>query len=113
LENALEFATTVCEGQTIHVGDLPVEIGPRQVKEIPPSGNPSWSSTVADGTPLPTTQVQDPALTPNPELPPEEVAEVARIRKALEQTQYRRSEAADLLGISRSTLWRKMKQYRI
>ena len=39
------------------------------------------------------------------------VREKARIIKALEKTGQKRLEAAALLGMSRSSLWRKMKQY--
>ena len=37
--------------------------------------------------------------------------EAVLIRDTLEATHYRRQEAADRLGISRWTLWRKMKTY--
>ena len=36
-----------------------------------------------------------------------------RIRRALEQAAYNRTEAARTLGMSRSTLWKKMKKYSI
>ena len=55
----------------------------------------------------------DPPLVPVSSLSPEEAQEVARIRAALERTHYRREEAASLLGMSRTTLWRKMKEYRM
>jgi transcriptional regulator of acetoin/glycerol metabolism len=55
----------------------------------------------------------NPALPAGMDLSPSEVAERARIRSALEEVKYRREEAASLLGISRTTLWRKMKEYRI
>ncbi len=42
-----------------------------------------------------------------------ERAEVEAIRAALEATGGRRSDAADLLGISRKTLWEKMRNYGI
>ena len=45
--------------------------------------------------------------------PVKRAEEVARIRAALERAHYRREEAASLLGMSRTTLWRKMKQYRL
>lgn len=37
--------------------------------------------------------------------------EVARIREALEKARYRRKDAARLLGVSRTTLWRRMNLY--
>jgi PAS domain S-box-containing protein len=42
---------------------------------------------------------------------PATAPEIARIRRALEATRYRRSEAARRLGMSRTTLWRKMREY--
>ncbi|HOV31747.1 MAG TPA: sigma-54 dependent transcriptional regulator [Candidatus Hydrogenedens sp.] len=39
--------------------------------------------------------------------------EAAHIRHILEKVNYNQSEAAKILGISRSTLWRKMKEYNI
>ena len=43
--------------------------------------------------------------------PEEVVGEVERIRHALEAHRWRREEAARALGISRATLWRKMREY--
>ena len=40
-------------------------------------------------------------------------AEVAHIRRALEQTGGHRSQTADLLGISRKVLWEKMRDFGI
>jgi DNA-binding NtrC family response regulator len=42
-----------------------------------------------------------------------ERAEADAIRSALTATQGRRSEAAELLGISRKTLWEKIKHLEI
>jgi len=113
LENALEYATTVCEGQTIHVADLPAEIGPRagidplalSHRYDPESQSLNLATSTAEST-SPTNQE-------GLGFSREENEEVARIREALEQTRYRREEAASLLGMSRTTLWRKMKEYRM
>ena len=47
------------------------------------------------------------------QLTPDEISEADSIRKALEETHYSRHKAAELLGISRTTLWRKMRLYHL
>ena len=44
---------------------------------------------------------------------PEQPSEKDRILTTLEQCKYNRQKAAQLLGMSRSTLWRKMREYQI
>ncbi len=105
LENALEFATTVCGGSTIHSEDLPPE-----VTGLKTDGSPGGA------IPTPSAPTRDTAETSG------SAGEVGRaslslaypdaraIRDALERTRYRRAEAAQLLGISRTTLWRRMRE---
>ncbi len=113
LENALEYATTVCEGQTIHVGDLPIEVGQRNgddsfgADHTSPGGNGERELDRSEGG------VADPAEDSGFHLSPGEKEELDRIQQALKRTHYRREEAASLLGMSRTTLWRKMKEYRM
>ncbi len=120
LENALEYATTVCEGQTMHVADLPPEVGlaltpERSSPEGDQSGAESWTGlptapwmSQTPGAAAPAA----PASSPGPSATePAEPHEVRRIRAALEQAQYRKGLAAELLGFSRTTLWRKMREY--
>ena len=96
LENALEYATALCGGQTIHPEHLPPEMGaPRRDA----AGNPSPVAADAAAIELP--------------LSIDEQSERARLRDALAHAHYRRDEAALSLGMSRTTLWRKMKQYRL
>jgi transcriptional regulator with GAF, ATPase, and Fis domain len=136
LENALEYATAVCEGQTIHLEDLPLEVGAAEADAYN-GGVPAWNGhrvPVPGGTYLPHasgghaaaappsgnggTPAGPPAEATTPaagtvRLTPEEVSEAESIRKALEETHYSRHKAADLLGISRTTLWRKMRLYHL
>jgi len=93
LENALEFATAVCEGQTVHERDLPPDL-----RRVSPGAAPPGP------TPVPR-----PASAPDEE----EALEEAAIRAALEEHHYHRGHAAAALGMSRTTLWRKMKEHRI
>jgi transcriptional regulator of acetoin/glycerol metabolism len=46
-------------------------------------------------------------------LSPSERSEAERILRELEAARYHRGLAAERLGMSRTTLWRKMKQYRL
>jgi transcriptional regulator with GAF, ATPase, and Fis domain len=86
LENALEFAATVCQGQTLQPEDLPPEVVPAgTVEEEPPP--------LARGRPVPA-----PHATEDREL-----------RDALEQNRWNRLATARALGVSRSTLWRRMR----
>jgi PAS domain S-box-containing protein len=107
LENVLEYATTVCEGQTIHLDDMPPEVlmvhGP--VADAGPALPPAAHAGATAFGREPT----GPLL----HFSPAEHAEAALIRSALERTRYRRAAAAGLLGISRTTLWRKMKELRL
>ena len=59
-----------------------------------------------------------PVLTENDQTTPDHLKSLAdqerdHIARVLEAVQYRRDQAAGILGITRSTLWRKMKKYRL
>jgi DNA-binding NtrC family response regulator len=95
LENTLEYAVAVCKGQTILPDDLPAEVtaeaalpgGPAEPRAMRPraagSGHPRVDAEVVDA---------------------------ARIRGALEACRWRRHEAARVLRMSRTTLWRRMRE---
>ena len=51
------------------------------------------------------------APVPHPVSPEGELDERQRIQQALSQCRYNRTQAAAALGMDRSTLWRKMKNY--
>jgi DNA-binding NtrC family response regulator len=96
LENALEYAVAVCKGQTILPEDLPGEVGGAQ---LPLPTAPSVS------------RVSIPAARSGAHRPAEaDAIDSARLRGALEACHWRRHEAARVLGISRTTLWRRMRE---
>jgi transcriptional regulator with PAS, ATPase and Fis domain len=92
LGNALEYAVATCTGQTIQIENLPPELrhGAEGAEGAGVSAPPS-------AAPLGDPFAEDPA-------------ERVRIVKALETARWSRGRAADLLGMSRSTLWRRMKE---
>jgi len=87
LENAVEHAFVVCAGNTIRREDLPPHI--------------RGEAAIPLATPR------------NHEDNPLNAAEAATIRDALKRHRNNRTETARSLGISRNTLWRKMKKYGI
>ncbi len=89
LENALEFAVAVCGGQTIHPRHLPPEVGARPATEPAPFSPPVHA-------------VAEPPVEP--------AGERDRLVQVLNAHHWRRDETARALGISRTTLWRKMRE---
>jgi transcriptional regulator with GAF, ATPase, and Fis domain len=87
LENALEYAVAVTRGQTI----LP--------EDLPPLG----------GTTAPGLAPPSPVLLPPAATPPSEPSDQA-LREALIAHRWRRADAARALGVSRTTLWRRMRE---
>jgi len=85
LENAIEHAFVVCAGDTIQAEDLPPHL--------------AEASLARDLDVAPRTMLQN--------------AEADAIREALEKNNGNRTHTARELGISRNTLWRKMKRYAI
>jgi transcriptional regulator with PAS, ATPase and Fis domain len=86
LENAVEHAFVVCADTMIHLDDLPQHIL-------------DHLSAHRDQT-------------PSPKLPLED-AEIRAICDCLERNGFNRTLTARELGVSRNTLWRKMKRYGI
>jgi DNA-binding NtrC family response regulator len=93
LENSLEYAVAVCKGQTILPEDLPGEVGAG-----PGPAVAAVSAPLAPGRPAPSRRAEADAI------------DSARIRGALEASHWRRHEAAQILGVSRTTLWRRMRE---
>jgi len=90
LENAIEHAFVHCRGGLIMPEHLPLEI--RKGDSFP--GIAPFFNLQPGENPL-------------------EAAERAVIIRVLEETGWRVGKAAEILGISRPTLWRKMKRYGI
>jgi transcriptional regulator with PAS, ATPase and Fis domain len=86
LENAIEHAFVVCGGSTLRLEDLPAHIRGASIM-------PRRRATATTG--------------------PLESAEAMAIRDALARHGGNRTRAASDLGISRNTLWRKMKKHGI
>jgi DNA-binding NtrC family response regulator len=91
LENALEYAVAVCKGQTVLPEDLPAEL--QQQTGVLPPAQPPVAASARRAVPPPASQ-----------------GEVTRLREALEAHRWRRAETARALGISRATLWRRMRE---
>jgi transcriptional regulator with PAS, ATPase and Fis domain len=83
LENTLEYAVTLCAGQTIQIEDLPPELLTEMSKSR--ATHTATGPAVADGDP-----------------------DKKMVVEALSANRWNRSLAAKALGISRSTLWRRM-----
>ncbi len=82
LENIIERAVALTEKKEIDVCDLPPDLNAFEVKAEEPN-----------------------------EVSPLVEQEKYYIKKALEQTGYNKHKAAKILGLSRTTLWRRMKKY--
>jgi transcriptional regulator with GAF, ATPase, and Fis domain len=99
LENALEFAATVCQGQTVQPEDLPpeiVEVVRPAHGEAPHPASPGLAVQVAAGRP------GEVGLSPPPDR--------AGLLTALDAHRWNRADTARALGMSRSTLWRRMRE---
>ena len=109
LENALEHAVAVSQDQTIKVEDLPQEI------------RDAWTHERGEESPMPSVRVPgiEPLSDSSRSVPPAEapggeasaLLEIDQVRAALETHRWSRARAAKALGISRTTLWRKMREF--
>jgi DNA-binding NtrC family response regulator len=114
LENAVEHAVTLCEGTEIRPGDLPAAVRfprmlPRHV-EAPAGGG----ATVFSGDAAPEAPGAAPASPPDPR-DTWSLADVEKehSRRVLALHRGNATNAARQLGISRTTLWRKLREFGI
>jgi DNA-binding NtrC family response regulator len=105
LQNSIERMVALNTGPWLHVGDLPSALRNHA------SAEPPLASAVAAGS--------ETAALPLLHAPPRPTGlflatvEKETILKALEATRGDRAKAAQLLGIGRTTLYRKLKEYKI
>jgi transcriptional regulator with PAS, ATPase and Fis domain len=98
LRNIIEYAVTVCQGREIDVNHLPRYMRSTDIRR-------------PEQSPLPERMVPD--FRPQPVCPNWTHMERQLIMDAMIKAGGRRSKAADILGWGRSTLWRKMKKYKL
>jgi DNA-binding NtrC family response regulator len=87
LENIIEYAFVLCHNRVIDVNHLPEDLQPGPGRGVPPGRGFTESRL--------------------------KWAEAETIRAALQDASGRIGQAAQALGVSRTTLWRKMKRYGI
>jgi DNA-binding NtrC family response regulator len=91
LQNVIERATILCTGENITVENLNIQAEPKGT--LPTAGKPPTGDYLA---------LEDRAIAS---------MEKQLIRKVLEEVLWRRSKAARILGINRTTLYNKIKEY--
>lgn len=104
LENCVQSMVALNSGPLLHLGDLPSRLQNHLLEQRAPFKSMAASVPISS---LP--------LSPAPEAPVLPLVDVERraIIQALEFTKGDRAVAASLLGIGRTTLYRKLKEYQI
>jgi transcriptional regulator with PAS, ATPase and Fis domain len=101
LRNIVEYAVTVCQGNKVGHKDLP----PYLTKPTKPSHLAAKSVSTPPSA--------APALSADSVIGGWAEVEKAHILEALKKSQGNRTEAAKILGYGRTTLWRKLKKYKL
>ncbi len=104
LRNVIRTALAICESGMVRLLDLP-----RELRASPPSAA-AECRTVADSPHSPSSFTAKPA---EESASPLEAAEKAALISAIERSRWNMSNAAAQLGISRNTLYRKIKRHQI
>jgi DNA-binding NtrC family response regulator len=106
LENCIQHMVAVNPGPLLHVHDLPSPL----LNHIRANRAPAMFAAAGRGAavaiaPAPSIEMSDEPIVPLPEL------ERREILRAIQYTKGDRTVAATLLGIGRTTLYRKLKEY--
>ena len=104
LENTCRWITVMAAGREIHLRDLPPELG-KNPEPAPETGRADWRELLSQWTRNELRQGKEQILMEA--LP---AFEKVMIEVALEHTQGRKRDAAELLGWGRNTLTRKIKE---
>ncbi|MEQ9410578.1 MAG: sigma 54-interacting transcriptional regulator [Fuerstiella sp.] len=104
LRNALEHAFVTVTGDTITLFDLPLEIRNPQVE------TPQEPPKASRSTPAAPARTREPAAT-SVSLSAAEEQDRQKLVAALQQSGGNKAAAARLLGVSRVTIWKKVKKY--
>src|SRR5262249_34971547 len=111
LENCIQHMVAINSGPLLHVGDLPSMLQnhliAKQSQNLPASYAAAAPSRPASDSPA-----HDHRTPAHPVVPLSQVEKNA-ILGALEYTNGDRAVAANLLGIGRTTLYRKLKEYQV
>ena len=126
LENCVERAVALGNGQVIDLGDLPPTIASGAASGVPAVGSPERSTverSTVERSAVERSTVLDPDLAaaqsareePRPPLSTTDLEDIERatIQRVFEQVKGDKALAGRMLGISRATLYRKLKRYNI
>ena len=112
LKNCLERMMAFNSGPLLHFADLPSGVA-NHARALRSGGLAAMAKAVADGgAPSPGAGFSSPVL-PHQMVVPLQELERRAIQHALEHTHGDRTVAAQLLGIGRTTLYRKLKEFEI
>jgi transcriptional regulator of acetoin/glycerol metabolism len=120
LRNVIRTALAICEGGVVRAMDLPREIrddsarvDERRDLLCGPAGTPSWSASGPAASPAGVADAADAGQHPAPGLTRLQAAERAALLRAIEELHGNMSRVAAELGVSRNTLYRKIKRHGI
>jgi DNA-binding NtrC family response regulator len=105
LRNCLERALLLANDERITLNELPPEVLRRSARPVPIMASATAPQPAGEGASMATDTGQTPAS----------LREVERqqILAALEQTGWHRGKTAEILGISPSTLYRRLRDYNL